>query len=74
MNLPKRDSQFDLSMKLTQKLRTENGTMTLRPIQAQALSELEQCQGLFAPIRVGGGKTLISLLAPALLQANLDRR
>ncbi|MEI6806500.1 MAG: DEAD/DEAH box helicase family protein, partial [Myxococcaceae bacterium] len=69
MNLPKRELSADASGVLTQKLRTENGTMTLRPIQAQALSELEQCQGLFAPIRVGGGKTLISLLAPVLLQA-----
>lgn len=69
MALPKRGSPSDLSTLLTKKLRTENGIMTLRPIQAQALCELEQCQGLFAPIRVGGGKTLISLLAPVLLQA-----
>ncbi len=43
--------------------------MRLRPIQAQALHELQQVGGLFAPIRVGGGKTLLSLLAPKVVNA-----
>jgi hypothetical protein len=43
------------------------GTMSLRPVQAQALLEIMQHGKLFGPIGVGHGKTLISLLAgPAL--------
>lgn len=54
---------------LTNHLRTPGGTMRLRPVQAQALYELHDYQGLFGPIRVSGGKTLISLLAPLVLEA-----
>ncbi len=39
----------------------------LRPIQAIALSEIHHCGGLLGPIKVGHGKTLISLLAPAVV-------
>ena len=38
----------------------------LRPIQAQALWESEQMGGLLAPIGVGHGKTLITVLIPTL--------
>jgi hypothetical protein len=54
---------------LTGHLRTPGGTMRLRPVQAQALFEAHDYQGLFGPIRVSGGKTLISLLAPIVLEA-----
>lgn len=54
---------------LTNHLRTPGGTMRLRPVQAQALVEAHDHQGLFGPIRVSGGKTLISLLAPVVLEA-----
>lgn len=54
---------------LTQLLKREGGTMSLRPIQAVALQEAAQCGGLFGPIRVGGGKTLLSLLLPTVLEA-----
>ena len=54
---------------LTNHLRTPTGTMRLRPVQAQALFEAHDYQGLFGPIRVSGGKTLISLLAPIVLEA-----
>lgn len=54
---------------LTNHLRTPNGTMRLRPVQAQALFEAHDYQGLFGPIRVSGGKTLISLLIPIVLEA-----
>lgn len=53
----------------THTLRTTNGTMALRPLQAIALHEIATVGGLFAPIRVGGGKTLLSLLAPAVLRS-----
>lgn len=54
---------------LTEFLRTPGGTMRLRPVQAQALFEAHDYQGLFGPIRVSGGKTMISLLAPIVLEA-----
>lgn len=41
----------------------------LRPVQAQALTEIIEHRGLLAPIGCGYGKTLISLLAPVVLGA-----
>lgn len=55
---------------LTAALRTTTGTQTLFPIQAFALAEAHDNNGLFAPIPVGGGKTLISILAPTLMHAS----
>lgn len=43
--------------------------MSLRPIQAQALFDAGTVGGLFGPIRVGAGKTLISLLIPFILHS-----
>lgn len=43
--------------------------MELWPIQAWSLSEMARCRGLFGPIPVGSGKTLISYLAPVMLRA-----
>ena len=48
---------------LTQAFKTPGGTMRLRPLQAIALVEMGRNGGMFGPIRVGGGKTLITLLA-----------
>jgi hypothetical protein len=39
----------------------------MRPIQAIALAEAWKVRGLFAPIKVGGGKTLLSFLLPQVL-------
>lgn len=47
----------------TARFRKPAGTMRLKPIQAIALHEIIQCGGLLGPIQVGGGKTLICLLA-----------
>ncbi len=58
-----------IAAKLTAILKTPEGTMTLKPVQAWALYELGTTGGLFAPIRVSGGKTLISLLAPFVTQS-----
>src|SRR5262245_46563659 len=60
----------DLAERLTALLKTSGGTMTLRPVQAIALYEAYRCHGAFLPIRVGGGKTLISLLLPHVLEAS----
>lgn len=54
---------------MTAELRTPRGTMKLRPVQAVALYELMEAGGLFGPISVGEGKTLLSLLAPVALDA-----
>jgi len=59
----------DLAVMLTRELKTPNGTMALRPVQAIALYEAMECGGLFGPIRVGGGKTLLTLLLPVVLEA-----
>lgn len=40
---------------------------SLKPIQAQALIEAARAGGLFAPIGVGHGKTLVDLLLPMVL-------
>lgn len=58
-----------LAADMTQELRTPDGTMSLRPTQAVALFELLEEGGLFGPMRVGAGKTLVSLLAPFVLKA-----
>lgn len=54
---------------LTEEYKTPGGAQTLRPVQAQSLRELYELGGLLGPIPVGEGKTLISLLAPAVLEA-----
>jgi len=54
---------------LTSYLRTPSGTMRLRPLQALALHDIGTCGGGFLPLDVGEGKTLISLLAPYVLDA-----
>lgn len=69
-NLPRRDwrATAELNARLcTELLRTPHGTMSLRPIQGAALVEAAECGGLFAQIRVGGGKTLLSGLLPRVL-------
>jgi hypothetical protein len=59
----------DLASALTEVLRMPHGDQTLRPIQAVALGEIAWVGGLVSPIRVGGGTTLVSFLAPTVLGA-----
>lgn len=54
---------------MTQALKRPGGTMTLLPIQAVTLWELWENKSLFAAIGVGGGKSLVSLLAGYILGA-----
>lgn len=70
-HLPRRNPE-DLGVladQFTELLKKPGGEMRLKPIQAAALHDLYTRKGLLAPIRVGGGKTLISFLAPVVLQA-----
>src|SRR5262249_5979601 len=53
----------EFARELTLVLRRPGGTMWLRRVQGQALLEAATV-GLFAPIPVGEGKTLVSLLIP----------
>lgn len=50
-------------------LRKPTGTLTLRPLQLQALWELSQCGGLLGDMPIGSGKTLVTLLAGTVLKA-----
>jgi hypothetical protein len=71
--LPRRtwfdEAAAELAEMLTRELKTPGGTMKLRPVQAIALYEAMECGGLFGPIRVGGGKTALTLIAPLVLEA-----
>lgn len=58
----------ELGALITEAFKTRNGTMSLLPVQTLGLSALYDFKGLFAPIRVGGGKTLLSFLAPEILE------
>jgi hypothetical protein len=58
-----------VASQLTSVLRTPTGTQALRPVQGASLHDIAVCRGLLGPIGVGRGKTLISLLAPVVLEA-----
>ena len=61
------EESIDIAQQLTDALKTPWGTWTLKPVQALALLEIGQWGGAFLPIRVGGGKSLISLLAARMI-------
>lgn len=72
--LPRREWESDpdlptFARQATQYLRVPGGTQTLRPIQAKALQDLHDAGGSYDPIPVGEGKTLVSYLAPVVLDA-----
>jgi hypothetical protein len=73
LSLPRRspdDPKWDaLALQLTELLRTPNGKERLRTAQALALHDMFECRGAFCPLGTGEGKTLISLLAPYVLDA-----
>ena len=54
---------------LTDTYRVPGGTLTLKPIQNLALRWIAEKRGLIGPIAVGGGKTLITLLAASAMKA-----
>ncbi len=72
MSIPRRkpeDFPTWVVERMTSILKTPHGTMTLKHVQAMALLEIGMYGGLFGPIRVGAGKTLISLLASTVMRA-----
>lgn len=52
----------------THQLRTETGTMQLRPVQNKALSKAKEAGGLVGIIGCGHGKTLITLLLGQVME------
>jgi len=52
---------------MTERLKTTQGTWKLRPKQALALHDIGVYGGLVGSLRVGAGKTLITMLAPTVL-------
>ena len=67
LSLPtRRDEDFDL----TRQYRRAGGAYSLRPIQSLALQQIKNNNGLVAPIGVGHGKFLISVLAATALKAS----
>ena len=54
---------------LTENLKTPNGKMQLRQQQSMALIHAAHANGLFASMRVGSGKTLISFLLPVAMDS-----
>jgi hypothetical protein len=73
LDLPRRtwspDAAQALADKWTATLRRPNGNMRLKPVQGVALEEASTVGGLLGPIKVGGGKTLVALLAPVVMGA-----
>lgn len=59
-----------LAVEMTGLLKTDHGTMDLRPFQAIALHDLVAYGGLVCMGRVGIGKTLITFLAPYVCEAH----
>lgn len=59
----------DLVARMTALLRTPNGTQTLREVQAKALYDLGSYDKGFFPMKVGSGKTLVTFLAPRVLDS-----
>jgi hypothetical protein len=69
MNIPIRYLDLDDVTDITCIFRKPGGEMQLRPIQSASLIESNEANGLFAPISVGGGKELISLLLPEAMDS-----
>ena len=70
--LPRRDwesSAPGLTAQVSDYVRAPGGTQVLRPVQVAVLCDLHDYGGCLAPVRVGGGKTLVSLLAPVVVGA-----
>lgn len=67
--LPRRDPLAPISVQPELRARVLRADAELEPneIQWRALAELRAARGLFAPINVGGGKTLICWSAPSVL-------
>ncbi len=66
--LPRREAYDDLVDAMTEWLKVPGGNQRLRLTQAWALAEIYEHHGLLGSMTVGAGKTIISHLAPVVLQ------
>lgn len=62
LSLPRRILDPASVFDCTKHFRKPGGTMEILPIQNACLAEAAVCNGLFAPVAVGAGKTLVTLL------------
>lgn len=73
-SLPRRQwsaaDKQQITLEVSRQLRLPGSSAVLRESQALALYELATEAGLFGALRVGAGKTLITLLAPIVLGAS----
>jgi hypothetical protein len=72
INLPQRNPDqlgAELVNPLTSILKTDNGSMTLWPLQALALYEAAAFDGIFCGLPVGQGKTIVTFLLPTVMDA-----
>lgn len=73
VNLPRRDwtdaRKAEAARLLTGWLKQPNGTMALKPIQAQTLVEAHDSGGLVGELAAGSGKTLITFLLPVIMKS-----
>jgi hypothetical protein len=72
INLPQRDAEELgelLVPEMTELIKTKNGTMILRPLQALALAESYVHGGALVLMPVGQGKTLVTYLLPTTMDA-----
>lgn len=67
--LPRRDLDLSTVEDVTHIFHKPGGTMSLLPIQSASLIEAAIMNGLFGPLPVGEGKTLLSLLLPTALDS-----
>lgn len=56
---------------LTERLKTPQGTMALRPLQATMLIEAVDHGGLFSSLPVGAGKSIVAPLFPVVMQSKV---
>lgn len=66
--LPRRTEIFDLTVEMTNWLKSPGGTQSLQFVQAWTLQEFYDFEGVWGWQEVGAGKTLSMLLAPTVLQ------
>lgn len=68
-DIARREFYEDLSEMMTELYKTPQGTMKLWTIQAIINTEIYNNNGGLACVRVGGGKTLSTLLLPVMMEA-----
>jgi hypothetical protein len=68
VNLTKKDVDLKTAKKFVEKFINPNSKMTFRDVQALSLYEMSLAGGLIGAIGVGGGKTLITLLASSVIR------